>query len=150
MNLNDLLEETTTISLPTQAEIDNKDKIIAEITKLKRIYSTSKNEDVLPDLNDYEQQLKRITDYELKMYPYHERVSIMTEQNNMLTTEMEEELKKEKFQTEFNAFEIKCIRLSSIEHPKNMKFTEDGILTGLEAIYGIENCRNPYGNLYAY
>ena len=135
-------ENNSESELITNEKIENKEKLTSDILKLKKLYNLSKDDDILADLKVLESELKKITDLELKLYAYHERESIMTEKDGVLTEEIKSVLQSSKFPTELNAKEISEVSYHYI--PKGMCVTEDGFLVGLEAKYGIENCTNPY------
>lgn len=110
---------------------EKKQKLIDDITKNRKLFNLSKDDDYLEEIKNLELQLKEITDSELKLYAYEERIAIMEIDGKVAEQIIQDELKKMSFRTEFDT-----IGKNGINHhylPKGMILTEDGFLCGIEA-----------------
>lgn len=128
--------------IPIPSNFENKVEIMERIEKFKRIYKTNKDADLKSEIDELELELNKITDYELKLYEYEERFSIIEIDGNLPVEVVQSEVQKMIFRTECDSID-KNGKITHHYLPKNMILTDDGFLVGLDAY---EFKRNAKGN----
>ena len=117
-------------------------EIEKRINQLERIYKRDHDAEVKEEMDELQIELDAINNLEMKNVAMVERIAIM--ESDMVPQEkIKDHLITQVFQTEMS--NVEYIPAQEYYKKCGMRLDpEHGLLVGLEAMYGVEGCRNPW------